>query len=381
MGLELLGAGAGAGQGLEQLIAQRRADELMRQQALMHAMSAIGLREDRQGRLAQQKNQADALAAARDESHKARQQTINLQQLQALPMGTDVGPSSFARLTNPETGAAPPESFDMSPGTSASLPSVSLAGMSAIGPRGPEGMAPQTQESSHAIDPSFRFKGTAQQQDREAGLNLRESAMKALQGNQDWKNGIQQQLADQKAANQGPKDRFSFLPTYDDTGKPTGVAAGNTATGRLAQVQGGPLVRAAPGAAAANATAEKKKTGIQAVTRLDSDIDQADQMGLIGPASGRLYQAFAKVGTTGDPKLDDMIGRLKGDILLAKMHVDAGIGGMRAASSPLLLKNWEDIAMSSSKALLKGYTGAMRADMGSETTGAKPKFEIISVEK
>lgn len=211
MGLELLGAGAGAGQGLEQLIAQRRADELMRQQALMHAMSAIGLREDRQGRLAQQKNQADALAAARDESHKARQQTINLQQLQALPMGTDVGPSSFARLTNPETGAAPPESFDMSPGTSASLPSVSLAGMSAIGPRGPEGLAPQTQESSRAIDPSFRFKGTAQQQDREAGLNMREQglkqsgeALKQRGEQQDWRNSIAQQLADMKSS-QGPK--------------------------------------------------------------------------------------------------------------------------------------------------------------------------------
>lgn len=379
MGLELLGTGAGAGQGLEQLIAQRRADELMRQQALVHAMSAIGLRENRQDRLAQQKSHDADLTEARNQTNKSRQQMVNLQQLQALPMGTDVGPSSFARLTNPETGATPPESFDMSPGTSASLPSVSLAGMSAIGPRGPEGMAPQTQETSRAIDPSYRFKGTAQQQDREAGLNLRESAMKALQGNQEWRNSIQQQLADQKAANQGPKDHFSFLPTYDDTGKPTGVAAGNTSTGRLAQVQGGPIVRAAPGAAAANATADKKKTGIQAVTRLDSDIDQADQMGLIGPASGRLYQAFAKVGTTGDPKLDDMIGRLKGDILLAKMHVDAGIGGMRAASSPLLLKNWEDIAMSSSKALLKGYTGAMRADMGGDTAGAKPKFEIISV--
>lgn len=110
--------------------------------------------------------------------------------------------------------------------------------------------------------------------------------------------------------------------------------------------------------------AANKQTGLTAISRLEQDIQDANQMGLLGLASGRYYSALAKLGTTGDPVKDKMIGRIKSDILLAKMHVDAGIGGMRAAASPLLLKNWEDIAISSSPDLLLGYTGAIRDDMG-----------------
>lgn len=124
-------------------------------------------------------------------------------------------------------------------------------------------------------------------------------------------------------------------------------------------------------------TAASKVTGLAAVSRLDTDIDEADKMGLIGPASGRIYDQFAKLGTTGDPAKDAMIGRIKGDILLTKMHVDAGIGGARAAASPLLIKNWEDIAMKGSKDLLHGYTSAMRGDMGNSgatsDTGGVPQ--------
>lgn len=118
-----------------------------------------------------------------------------------------------------------------------------------------------------------------------------------------------------------------------------------------------------------------KKTGLEAVTRVESDIDAAAAAGLIGPAAGRFYTALAKVGTTGDPAKDHLIGRLKSDLLLTKMHVDAGIGGTRAAASPLLLKNWEELAMSSSPALLKGYTSAIRDDMGTGApTSTGPKI-------
>ncbi len=165
MGLELLGTGAGAAQGLEQLLTQRRAEELMRQQALMHAMSAIGLRDDRQARLEQQKSQADALAESRSQSNNTRLAALNLQKLQALGPGTTLGKESFASLTNPETGAALPEQFDESKGTAASLPSASLSGFQAIA-GGPSAMQTKP-EASQAINSSYRFKGTAQQQSGE----------------------------------------------------------------------------------------------------------------------------------------------------------------------------------------------------------------------
>lgn len=170
MGLELLGTGAGAASGLEQLLTQRRAEELMRQQALQHALSAIGLRDDRQARLAQQKMQSDALSESRNQTNKSRMADLNLRQLQTLSPGTTLGASSFERMTNPETGAALPEQFDESKGTEASLPSTSLSGMMPID-RGQSGITTTTPEKSLKLDPSFRFKGTAQQQ---AGADERE---------------------------------------------------------------------------------------------------------------------------------------------------------------------------------------------------------------
>lgn len=116
-------------------------------------------------------------------------------------------------------------------------------------------------------------------------------------------------------------------------------------------------------AASVSAQSANKETGLKAVDRLSVDIDEAAAAGLVGPASGRLYDTFAKVGSTGDPTKDRIIGRLKGDLLLTKMHVDAGIGGARAAASPLLLQRWEDLAMKSSPDLMKGYLSGIADDM------------------
>jgi len=133
-------------------------------------------------------------------------------------------------------------------------------------------------------------------------------------------------------------------------------------------------------------SAVNRQHAVGAITRLEADIDAADQAGLIGPGAGRLYDLLAKAGTTGDKTKDELIGNIKGDLILAKMHVDAGIGGARAAASPLLMQNWSDLALKSSKELLKGYTGAMRKDMTDGTEGkpgpsagaTKPRFEIIT---
>lgn len=123
-----------------------------------------------------------------------------------------------------------------------------------------------------------------------------------------------------------------------------------------------------------------RKTGLEAVSRVEQDIDAAAAAGLIGPAAGRIYEQFAKLGTTGDPAKDHLIGRLKSDILLTKMHVDAGIGGTRAAASPLLLKNWEQLALNSSPDLLKGYTSAIRDDMTGPSGGAGGTGKPLSAE-
>ncbi len=95
---------------------------------------------------------------------------------------------------------------------------------------------------------------------------------------------------------------------------------------------------------------------------------EASKAGLIGPTAGRWYSLLAKTGSTGDKTKDRLIGRIKSGLLLMKMHVDAGIGGTRAAASPLLLKSWEDLAMSSSPDLIGGYLSGIREDLGGEAS-------------
>lgn len=154
MDLGLAGAGEGAGSALERLIAQR----IQQQQFQAQLEQRNQEFQLRQQELAQRDRET---AEARRQASQDRQSAINLRRLQSLAPGTDVSPETFKSLTNPETGAAFPEQFTHSPGTAASLPSTSFAGLQPL--NGGSGAMNISQTLSQAIPEKYKFGGTAEQ--------------------------------------------------------------------------------------------------------------------------------------------------------------------------------------------------------------------------
>ncbi len=145
------------------------------------------------------------------------------------------------------------------------------------------------------------------------------------------------------------KGAYQMQPEVDPaTGKPTGrIFSFDSHNNRLGFAQlpegaeGPKGFKAEPGAAQAvtreNAKAEARTT----LGHLVDDINAADKAGVIGPGAGRVADFERMVGSS-----NPVASRLAARMISAKMQVDAGIGGMRAAASPSLLARWDNILSS-----------------------------------
>lgn len=398
---DFLSPGAAASNSLSEFLLQRKAE------AQQDFLNKLRLEQEDRLRLADQLDFQDRMAAVKERANAREVSDISKATASLLP-GDIPDPSLVAKAQkHPETAVL----FKTTPPTVQGEVSTQP-----IGPLETMGTGP----APTVKPPSAVYLGTAAQRTTEAQKKLRESLAAGVRAGRDPKDLIGDYLAgggDPKEAEgiitaiRGPKPPAAatpgvgtfgeYLTTIAPDGDPKKLSSaqilderkkwmdmGRAPQGPIAIYSIGPdgkpipqgsiphggRIANPPGAAQTAIANVNKQTGISAVNRLDSDIEEAAQMGLIGPAAGRFYDALAQIGTTGDPAKDAVIGRLKGDILLAKMHVDAGIGGTRAAASPLLLRNWEDIAISSSPDLLKGYTKSIRDDMtaGLSTGGNQP---------
>lgn len=204
------------------------------------------------------------------------------------------------------------------------------------------------------------FTGTQTQED-EAAKEAEAARVHDLQ------NEVATAKADAAAAKQ-PTNSYQLQPEIDPaTGKQTGKFLGyNTKTNRWEPVQGqGPdATKAAPGAAQANVDAGKKKDAMSTLDQVDQAIDNAKD--LIGPGAGRVSSVEQMIGNP-DPRINTLGTKL----LMAKMKVDAGIGGARAAASPQLLARWDKLmGQQMDAASLKASIQAMREILGA--TGDTP---------
>ena len=139
-----------------------------------------------------------------------------------------------------------------------------------------------------------------------------------------------------------PVAHYTDQAEVDKDGKPTGrMFRIDSLTGAvsLAPSDVGPVVtKAPPGASTIAPKAQAKADAVTTLGHLDTDIDDANAKGLIGPAAGRISDLELAVGNA-----DPIISRLATRMTLAKMQLDAGLGGTRAAASPLLLARWDHL--------------------------------------
>lgn len=120
-----------------------------------------------------------------------------------------------------------------------------------------------------------------------------------------------------------------------------------------------PITEKATGAAvqapvSANIQLEQthKKNALASLDQLDQSVDAAKDM--IGPGEGRVSNLEQMIGNA-DPKIQALGTKM----LLAKMQVDAAIGGARAAASPQLLARWDNLL--ANKVTPEGLKSAIQA--------------------
>jgi hypothetical protein len=132
---------------------------------------------------------------------------------------------------------------------------------------------------------------------------------------------------------------YQLQPELDDNGKPTGKYYGyNSKTNKFELVEGvaPKTTKTAPGAGPLALEEHKKQSAVNTLNQLDRMIDQAAEF--VGPGAGRVTSIEQMVGSA-NPKAHSLATKM----LLAKMKIDAAIGGVRAAASPQLLQRWDNI--------------------------------------
>lgn len=108
-----------------------------------------------------------------------------------------------------------------------------------------------------------------------------------------------------------------------------------------------------------------KKVGSH-IGDVESEIEEADRRGLLGPLKGRMSEFLAgKIGSTGDPDNDFLLGKLRLDISAVKSGFGMVHSGSRAAIG--LLKRWDEVlnAKDMSKETLLGSLDGMQGWLSS----------------
>jgi hypothetical protein len=345
----LLAVGAGAAGGLEELLARQRADELLK-------LQQEGATEHRREFDISNQRMIDAnnlnAQVRRDALNQQHQGNIATR-ISLRGIGDNVTPEEMAQET---AAGAPSSAYQKTPGQQV----TQTAGMMPlIGASGPSASTTTTDKSSPLNEPStIKFTGTQAQRlaaQKQTDAESKQPTPKSLQhvpvmfngkpalasfdpesggfsiGGQDVTGKIQPippsagsnlPIVIQNAGGNGP----AIVDRRSGTGKPIIDSTTNQPYG------------AAPTAGQRD-KAQAAKEGIAVLNHLDSYIDNAKD--LIGPLGGRISDIEASVGNP-DPR----ISALATSMMLAKMKVDAGIGGMRAAASPQILARWDNILAS-----------------------------------
>lgn len=340
-------SGAYAVSAMQQAVRQRIKDQLdLQQQQFTNQQT-----QNTSDRADRALNQQDVLtklkiqesADAKKAAETDKQFTIGKTLTDTIPADTIIPTTSAAVPPLQLVGALRKED--------ATLPSTSTVGIMSQGPTPGLQMRGRlvSQTSSPGNPEQFRKLPSAAQQNTAAD-NARADAALPLEGV--GPNNILTPRA--KAIGQPGFQRPIAAPQpvviQTDAG-PQLVNRGAGTASPITQEGTGEVVKAAPSAGVAVKDADKKHA-IDTLNQVDVAIDNAKD--LIGPGAGRVSTLEQMIGNA-DPRVNALGTKL----LLAKMQVDAGIGGARAAASPQLLARWDGLL--SQKVTPEGLKASIQA--------------------
>lgn len=172
------------------------------------------------------------------------------------------------------------------------------------------------------------------------------------------------------AANKPPSEAGWSVQQGQVNGAPGWVRI-NSHTGEIKPIAAGEL---APKPTSQETNRKSMAQSVQSrMDELQGQIDEADHMGLLGPAAGRVSEFLSgKVGSTGDPVKDDLLGQLRMNLSAARSGFASlhGRGGANSGIAKELESRMDQGHMS--RAELSGALKAMRSWVDDYAGGAKP---------
>jgi hypothetical protein len=172
------------------------------------------------------------------------------------------------------------------------------------------------------------------------------------------------QAIGKEAFHQPPSPQLAIVQTVGPDGQPV--------TKIVPKVAGSEF--AAKPSQQSQTKAEDRTRALASLDQLDQAVEQAKDV--IGPGAGRISTIEQAIGNP-DPR----ISALGTKLLMAKMQVDAGIGGARAAASPQLLSRWDNLlSQKLTPENLHATVQAMREILNEGTTPATKGGKLSAAE-
>lgn len=162
----------------------------------------------------------------------------------------------------------------------------------------------------------------------------------------------------------------------DEEGNPLFADKGGTITPGSVP-SGGPVLPKSSTipTASTRASAEFADSIVPHIKEMRNLVSEADQKGYIGPAAGRVYNQFmsGKVGTTGNPDADKLLGRLRASDSLLKTGAMRVHFGARGGTQ--MYDHFSDLLNSGrqSAAMLNGSLDTLESFMQGYSDAGKPK--------
>jgi hypothetical protein len=288
---------------------------------------------------------------AAEAARKDREAAANQAGTQFDKFAEQAAPGGFYTADNPNVQYA-----QRTGRTDVFTPQAATPDQPMVGPLEP-GQADRPTVPGTGKPAGFLKTATAKQQ-QDAATNQRLiDAANTSADTRNWLAAIAQQKADA-----GPPESFTApVAELDTQGKPTGrYFSVDRRTNQWTQPGGaGPTAtKTAPGQAELNTRAADQTEATRTLNLLDKSIDDASSM--IGPGEGRVSNIEQMIGNQ-DPKIQ----RLGVFMKAAKMKIDGLMGSRRAAASPYLMKQWDNLlANNITPEGLKSAVEAMREVVG-----------------
>lgn len=367
MGLGMMGAAAGAGDGIAQLFDQRLKAAQLSQQDALTRLKVQEVADARAETIKQREDVATERAQHQKEVEQDRADQRARQGYPLIPLNQPVSQQTVSSMT---AAGIPQEAFSPTPDPSLQPPAAIASPDAGPDPSaGTIANSPSPAQRTYQRAPSAAEQQTARQQASMQGLL---AILPQGPAGDRQRAIVQYEEATGKNApasmTTDPNEQFDKFkrqhdyevahPTsqpqpqifYDAQNKPHAIQFANGAVREVPLPDG--ITGKTPDKAGQKDAADTKKA-VNVIGQVDQSLDSVKD--LVGPAAGRGETVEQWLGSA-DPKIQAFGTKL----LLAKMLIDKQVtGSARAGASPALLAKWD--ALLSNKVSYEGMKAALQA--------------------